>query len=684
MLVDLMHGAEHLGSTGFHALQVAAAHLAPVWADILSTGENIAHVIAGLVQAGMPLVHVFLLLGGGAAVAALKATAAALSGLTGFLNDNKAIVETLAVLYAGQFAKGLLETGYLLALYAKDWAVATAATIAGNLNVAIAATRFYGLGAGLKVAAGGLAAMIGPLGLVTLGLAAGFVALNQISDASRKAKQYAQSFVDGLKPDDIDASTAALDKMRDQLDDLSKGGQGFTLGNIGEGVAGAAQLLTPFTRNTIVQSAKNRDALGKQIDDTQRQINTVKRNAQAAAAQVGLLMNNADYAPGSSGSNLISAFAKLADESDIDLSKPGQGVDELAAKWKDLHDVVGGGIDQMVTAGQVDVDQLQAIAKAISDAGDAAGKAFSSAEDVIGGFQLSATADDVKKAQQTLKKAQDDAAKANKDAEQTEARLAGKRKLSVAQQQQLSNAQDKAATATQAVTQAQQDLADVTEKAAHPDQQYRDFLADQLKQAQDFVTGVQTATARGLNQNTVAQLLAAGPQAAAPVLQAIAADQSGNLIKLVNQTQTTLASLNQQTVEDARLTQQAIQSTTDQMSKDLSNALAISNLEIGSGGSLTADDVARKLGLTTDVANRIGQEFGITFAQATQQTISANAAEFGMRFAQPTSSVYRSQVPAYRAGGGLLDGPGTTTSQAVSYIREWFAEHGRDREPVAS
>jgi methylmalonyl-CoA mutase C-terminal domain/subunit len=33
-------------------------------------------------------------------------------------------------------------------------------------------------------------------------------------------------------------------------------------------------------------------------------------------------------------------------------------------------------------------------------------------------------------------------------------------------------------------------------------------------------------------------------------------------------------------------------------------------------------------------------------------------------------------------GIGRLFGPGTTTSQAVEYIREWFAAHGRDREPA--
>jgi methylmalonyl-CoA mutase, C-terminal domain len=35
-------------------------------------------------------------------------------------------------------------------------------------------------------------------------------------------------------------------------------------------------------------------------------------------------------------------------------------------------------------------------------------------------------------------------------------------------------------------------------------------------------------------------------------------------------------------------------------------------------------------------------------------------------------------------GIGRLFGPGTPTTEAVSYIREWFAEHGRDREPAQS
>jgi methylmalonyl-CoA mutase, C-terminal domain len=37
-----------------------------------------------------------------------------------------------------------------------------------------------------------------------------------------------------------------------------------------------------------------------------------------------------------------------------------------------------------------------------------------------------------------------------------------------------------------------------------------------------------------------------------------------------------------------------------------------------------------------------------------------------------------------KQGIGRLFGPGTTTTAAVEYIRDWYAENGRDREAVAS
>jgi len=37
-----------------------------------------------------------------------------------------------------------------------------------------------------------------------------------------------------------------------------------------------------------------------------------------------------------------------------------------------------------------------------------------------------------------------------------------------------------------------------------------------------------------------------------------------------------------------------------------------------------------------------------------------------------------------KQGIGRLFGPGTTTTAAVQYIRDWYAENGRDREALAS
>jgi methylmalonyl-CoA mutase, C-terminal domain len=34
----------------------------------------------------------------------------------------------------------------------------------------------------------------------------------------------------------------------------------------------------------------------------------------------------------------------------------------------------------------------------------------------------------------------------------------------------------------------------------------------------------------------------------------------------------------------------------------------------------------------------------------------------------------------HRLGVGRLFGPGSPTSEPITYIREWFAEHGRDRD----
>jgi len=382
---------------------------------------------------------------------------------------------------------------------------------------------------------------------------------------------------------------------------------------------------------------------------------------------------------------LRAEYAKVADAqgSNSKTAKEYQteiaGISAAIDKVKAADQLARGSTDALSAAQQAAADKAQAaadaqdaLAKAVKAAQDAASSSFGSAEDIVA-FKLTATAADVKKAQDALdaaQKHQQDAqraqdqltarsassakttiaqqqelakaaqkvadsagvrlAAAQQAQEAVQAKVAASHKTTVAQQQAETNAAQKVADATDAVTAAKKNLDDVTAQAANPGQQYASFLQDQLTQANTFVDGVAKASAKGIGASTIADLLKAGPEKAAPVLEALAADHSGKLVALVNSTQKTLDALNARTVEDARLTQLAIQSSTDTLTKDLSTAISISGIEAASGGSAAgnAQAIAKALGISQDDAQRIADEFGISLSKALgEQNISASAAE---------------------------------------------------------
>ena len=88
-------------------------------------------------------------------------------------------------------------------------------------------------------------------------------------------------------------------------------------------------------------------------------------------------------------------------------------------------------------------------------------------------------------------------------------------------------------------------------------------------------------------------------------------DQADTLLTLVNDSETALAELNQQAVEMARLTQLAVSSHSDQMGRDLKNAMRIAQLEAASGGKLTAQALSKELGIGIRDVQRILDSFGI-------------------------------------------------------------------------
>jgi hypothetical protein len=89
---------------------------------------------------------------------------------------------------------------------------------------------------------------------------------------------------------------------------------------------------------------------------------------------------------------------------------------------------------------------------------------------------------------------------------------------------------------------------------------------------------------------------------------------SSKMISMVNASEKSLASINARVIENARLTAMAVNSQSDQMSKDFSAAMAIDNAIATSGGKATVASLAASLHLGAGDVKRVAAEFGIGIA----------------------------------------------------------------------
>ena len=152
------------------------------------------------------------------------------------------------------------------------------------------------------------------------------------------------------------------------------------------------------------------------------------------------------------------------------------------------------------------------------------------------------------------------------------------------------------------------------------------FLEENLKSAESFAQGIQDAARRGLDPAIISKLLQAGPEAAAPFLQAIAADHSGNLIKLANDTERALGEINTKVVAFARLTQQAINSVDDKKVTQLGDAMRITAEVFDREGAKTAEAIATKLGIPLARVTEVAKEYGITLGNTAAPAATAKEA----------------------------------------------------------
>lgn len=261
--------------------------------------------------------------------------------------------------------------------------------------------------------------------------------------------------------------------------------------------------------------------------------------------------------------------------------------------------------------------------------------------------------------EKTLQRTREEGAKSVARAEEqvTEARAAQVKleeeglhlgELTKAQQRQLRDAVNEVTKAQQEESKAAgSSVAAVTDAITVSVADIKKFYEDSLTEGQRFAEGIRTAIAKGYDPGFVSRLLQEGPHEAAPILAAIVSDQDNTLRDLVNQSEEAIRKQNFELREISRLTAIASKSTTDQMDRDLSDALAIMEANSRDGGRRTADAIAEELGIGTDKVRRISSEFGIALADGVNPVLYG----VGAAPVDPRRNPNAAGPPSYNFGG---------------------------------
>jgi TP901 family phage tail tape measure protein len=140
------------------------------------------------------------------------------------------------------------------------------------------------------------------------------------------------------------------------------------------------------------------------------------------------------------------------------------------------------------------------------------------------------------------------------------------------------------------------------------------FYQTSIAQATTFSKNIRTAITDGYDPNLISRILQEGPEKASGLLQELVTNHSARMVYLTNASEQAITNISNQAAEMARLTNLAITSGTDQMTKDLSKSMAIAQYIMAHGGEASAQALATALGMKVADVRRIAGEYGIALA----------------------------------------------------------------------
>jgi TP901 family phage tail tape measure protein len=377
--------AEAAGS----AITSAIKHLGGFFDDLADSLSNVVRAVGKAIDGLAPLAGVLATIAGTGIVGVLDALGQTFASVTDQLAHHSEVIQALAIAYGVKLAAALAES----AVFAAKWVVSFV-----QLKIAAAG--------GLEAMAVGAAKAAAPLALLTAGI---YLVQKSLADSTERAKEFVAAINKKQDVSTFSGLVAAIHTYGDEIDKLKpKTDRALSFGPWSDA---AITALTHY---------------GKGAQEAQKKIDALTA-AQDKAGE-GVHNYNLNIASLENATNAsAAAITKVAGYLGVDLTQALKAsgperqkiIDELVRIG-----VVAGPMGQdLVAAGKLSKDQLDALAKsaedastAVKNAGEAAEKAFLKSFDIIDAY--SKTVEDHKKAIDDQAKAEQDLAKETEQAAQ--------------------------------------------------------------------------------------------------------------------------------------------------------------------------------------------------------------------------------------------------------------------------
>lgn len=648
---------QDLAADAVPTLNQALAVTQPLWATLSAVGADIVGILGALMDAAVPVARTIGGIAAGATLAGLQVLATSLEAVTGFLAEHPALVVAVAALWASRYlpsitavagglqrftiaartqsasALGMITDQIRYQQVLQRGAVfnGTATGQIGRFSAAMSAARTTTVGLGRAMVSSGLA---------TAGLTIGIMAV-------------------------VHAAQTGADEVKAAIADLTSGITDFSGPEVEQALAGLQDIRAEYEalaawddswepgRNTI-SAYVDYDALiatGNAIADLNEKAANTTVNLIAVAQATGMTVAELSKLQAAQGIDLTFA-------SGTEQAKAGR--DQLIAYLQDIERQTGTSAEAITSAVGGSLDEWEAFGKAIQAATDKAQQAAMSAMDVVGAWKPNIGIQEEADAVESLADAQEALAEARLRMQEAQAEEDPSDRSMRSAQETVIDAEKRVADAEARLTEAQTAKTEGTLEA---------FYARSIALGEAFSRDLNEAVQMGLDPAVMSKLLQQGPEQAGPILTQLVGDHSGRLIEMVNASEQAISEITGQIAEQARLTAMAVNSSTDELSRDLPNALSIQSL---SWQGNTPEEIAAKLGLDAERVRQIAEAFGITIAEGIQAGFSSvpqlndrgsDTNYYGGRFAQ---APWKPSTGSGFGAGGIY--PGYTPGRDIGMI----------------